>query len=455
MKRLDILNDVDYMFETELSSNEVLQSIFNLINEFIDEYGIQDECDAMWIDCNESTFWTNAPSDYILISWTDELSPEENFPKYLIFEDGNNICILNLEETFGTGIKGLEQWNELQYNEDALSPLEPYIQKISVRNPDECANAVAKLFGNEYGENIQLQDIEDEYSEEVDESVKLDTVESKFETNDLSKSKLVGELMDDPDEDEDEKQFKRRLKKLGYTGQQQGNEQGGGPGGMFGESQIFKGKALRIFEYEYAKKEPQPMDIVEFQGDEAQVQAINPDGTMTLLLHGMTVDGVTKRQVKVLSYADLSTPLQFGKFDRFGNPDFTTNPWDDKVSKFHDLNKVKVGLKVKDKLYNESYAVFNDIVLKNKYVRILNEDMESVELMPLEDVEIVHSDIDEWPYAVIVIDQTDEEPQRKIKVNPVSYCNAKTDDEDVEILMNPSSNSKPTALKKKFIRILT
>lgn len=453
MKRLDILNDVDYIFETESSSNQVLHEVFNLINEFIDEYDIQDECKAIWTNKpeninSEDTFtpedtfsWDNAISDYITLYWDKVL------PKYLIFEDGINICILNLEKTCGSGYAGLSCWQEIEcHDEYPLEPLENYVHKINVNNYNEVGNAIAEIFNGEYDEEIQLVDI--------DESVKLDKVESKFETNDLSKSKLVGELMDDPDEDEEDKQFKRRLKKLGYTGNQQNDNQGG-PGGMFGENQIFKGKALRIFEYAYAKKEPQPMDIVEFQGDEAQVQAINPDGTLTLLLHGMTVDGVTKRQVKVLSYADLSTPLQFGKFDKFGNPDFNTNPWDSKTTKFQDLNKVKVGLKAMDKIYNESYAIFNDILAKNRYVRVLNEDMESIELMPLEDVEVLHSDIDEWPYAVIVIDQLDEEPQRKIKVNPVSYCNAKTDDEDVEILMNPSSNSKPTAIKKKFIRILT
>lgn len=453
MKRLDILNDVDYIFETESSSNQVLHEVFNLINEFIDEYDIQDECKAIWTNKpeninSEDTFtpedtfsWDNAISDYITLYWDKVL------PKYLIFEDGINICILNLEKTCGSGYTGLSCWQEIEcHDEYPLESLENYVHKINVNNYNEVGNAIAEIFNGEYDEEIQLVDI--------DESVKLDKVESKFETNDLSKSKLVGELMDDPDEDEEDKQFKRRLKKLGYTGNQQNDNQGG-PGGIFGENQIFKGKALRIFEYAYAKKEPQPMDIVEFQGDEAQVQAINPDGTLTLLLHGMTVDGVTKRQVKVLSYADLSTPLQFGKFDKFGNPDFNTNPWDSKTTKFQDLNKVKVGLKAMDKIYNESYAIFNDILAKNRYVRILNEDMESIELMPLEDVEVLHSDIDEWPYAVIVIDQSDEEPQRKIKVNPVSYCNAKTDDEDVEILMNPSSNSKPTAIKKKFIRILT
>lgn len=447
MKKLDILNDVDYIFETESSSNQVLHEVFNLINEFIDEYNIQDECKAVWTNKTENinsedTFsWDDAISDYITLYWDKVL------PKYLIFEDGINICILNLETTCGSGYTGLSCWQEIEcHDEYPLESLENYVHKINVNNYNEVGNTIAEIFNKEYDEEIHLVDI--------DESVKLDKVESKFETNDLSKSKLVGELMDDPDEDEEDKQFKRRLKKLGYTGNQQNDNQGG-PGGIFGENQIFKGKALRIFEYAYAKKEPQPMDIVEFQGDEAQVQAINPDGTLTLLLHGMTVDGVTKRQVKVLSYADLSTPLQFGKFDKFGNPDFNTNPWDSKTTKFQDLNKVKVGLKAMDKIYNESYAIFNDILAKNRYVRVLNEDMESIELMPLEDVEVLHSDIDEWPYAVIVIDQSDEEPQRKIKVNPVSYCNAKTDDEDVEILMNPSSNSKPTAIKKKFIRILT
>ena len=446
MNRLDILNDTDYMFETEYSSVDVMQSIYELIYEFIEKYDISDECSAEWVDCNESDFWPDALSDYILVKFDNE-----EFPTYLIYADNFNICLINLKETFGT----IEAWEEfinssgLEFNDI----LDPYTQKENIQNPDGCANMVSTIFEEQYGK-VSLQPIEDEYPEDLDEGVKIDTIDSKLTTNDFTRSKAAGELVDDPEEDEEDKQFKRRLKKLGYNpAAQQEQNQGGG---MFGESYIFKGKGLRIFEYEYAKKEAQPMDFVDFQGKEAQVIAVNPDGTMTLLCQGMTIDGVTKRQIKQISYKDLMTPLQFGKFDRFGNPDFNSDPWDGKSSKHHDLNVTKVNLYTHTGVpYNESYAVFNDIANKNSYVRVLNEDMESIDLMPIETVKVADTIPEEWPFAVIVIDQTDEEPQRKIKVNPVSYCNATSDDEDVEILMNPSANTEPSMLKKKFIRILT
>ena len=461
MNRLDILNDTDYMFETEYSSSEVMESVYNLINEFIDNYGISDECSAEWVDCAESDFWIGAPSDYILVYFEDGIQDLEDkseiLPNYLIFDDGYNMCVLNLKDTFGS----FESWMEFTHNNYAdeevfqISKLNPYMQKESIQDPDACASKIAEIFSNEYGEDISLQDIEHEI---VEEGVKIDTIDSKLTTNNFTRSKTVGELLDDPDEEEDEKRFKRRLKKLGYNPAEQGGqqEQGGGMG-MFGESYIFKGKGLRIFEYEYAKKEAQPMDYVDFQGQEAQVTAVNPDGTYTLLCQGMTIDGVTKRQIKLVSYKDLVTPLQFGKFNKFGNPEFDQDPWDNKSSKFHDLNTTKVTVLTNAGVpYNEAYAAFKDIVSGNEFVRVLNEDMKSFELTPRENVKIVNTDnLEEWPYAVIVIDQSDEEPQRKIKVNPVSYCNAQSDDKDVEVLMNPSSNTKPTMLKKKFIRILT
>ena len=60
----------------------------------------------------------------------------------------------------------------------------------------------------------------------------------------------------------------------------------------------------------------------------------------------------------------------------------------------------------------------------------------------------IQFDYENWPYAVIA--NEDDEPIRKIKVNPVSYINA-DDDDMVEVTVA----DKLTTLPKHSIRILS
>lgn len=471
MDRIKVLNENEYMFKVGVEPGETLQSIFELVLEYGEESGAG--FNVQYVSENEPA--ENYPmlndtginQDYIIIDFHERMYV---YPSYIIWENSDNLYVLDVDEVFGN--PDMDEFDEDYWYDIISSGFEEFeygfgdgVYSEAIQDSDACAEMISNIFSDTYGEPFGLVDY-GEPSGEIDESVELDLIEDKFETNDPSKSKLVGDLFDDPDEDEETKEFKRQLKKYGYS-PQQNQEQGGMGGGMFGESlYIGKGKVLRpLNEYEYVKKTPQPMDIVEFQGEQCQIQAVHPDGTMTLLYRGMTVDGVTKGQVKLLTWADLYTPLQFGKFDKFGNPDFNTNPWDEKSEKFHDLNPrksegkgdqlVKAALMANGKAYNEGYVHFKDYATGSKFVRVLNEDSSKYYRMPIEDVEIKNPvSIEEWPYAVIVIDQIGEDPVRKIKVNPVSYCGAESDDSDVEVIMAPSSNEEPTRLKKKFIRIL-
>lgn len=482
MDRTDILNSAEYMYKIDVDPSEMTNSIEDLLLEFIENYDIEDECAVYCVDCNDNTFWTSAPNDFILVDFNEEwqsykdydeyfheclenISEDVPAPSYIVFCDSNTLYVLNATEF----VNSAEEWHnvvEMESDGDvetAMEIIEPYTVSALIQDLDKCGEIIGDIFAAEYGEAISLTLVNPEEDDDLEESVTIDKIDSKFSTNDLDKSKLVGDLFDDPEEEENKRNFKRKLKKYGGAQPTQDQQGGGMGGGMFGESRslfLDNNKVLRLFEYQYVKKEPQPMDIVEFQGEECQVQHVHPDGTMTLLYKGMTVDGVTKRQVKQVSWANLETPLQFGKFDKNGNPDFEKNPWDERTEKFHDLNKkdnlAKADIIVDGHKFNESYVYFKDYVDNNKYVRVINESTGEHELMPRENVVISPiQDIEEWPFAVIVIDQTEEDPLRKIRVNPVSYCNAKSDDEDVEVLMNPSNNTESSRLKKKFIRVLT
>ena len=92
-----------------------------------------------------------------------------------------------------------------------------------------------------------------------------------------------------------------------------------------------------------------------------------------------------------------------------------------------------------------------DISESKKVVRMINEDNMLTEV-PIEQVEI---DEPEWTWAVIVMsqdDQTgDDEPLRKIKVDPVSFVEADPKNGLVDVLLN----GEKTKMMKKHIRILS
>lgn len=456
MDRKKILNETEYMFEVEVDPSDMLPSLQELAQEFIDNYNLEDESEVSEI-----------------MNFSDNLDPESSYPTsnldldYFTIDDYTVFVIDLAAYTVETNLINQAVYDDgVETTDELLGEIESYCSSAVVQDTEACADLIGDIFSSEYGEAFALSDISDVEDDEANESVKIEKKSSKMTTNDLKRSKLVGDLFDDPDETPEKKKYKRLLKKYGASrGSQQGDNDSagfGGGGNLFGESlYIGHNKALRLYEYEISKKDPQPMDIVIFNGQEAQVQSVEPDGTMTILCQGMTIEGVKKNQVEQISYANLETPLQFGKFDKYGNPAFDKNPWDDKSEKHKDLNKdpqlAKANIVVDGKKtnYNESWVYFKDFADKNKFVRVVNEELEDPILTPIENVDIQAEPVEEWPFAVIVINQVDEEPTRRIRVNPTSFCNALSDDDDVEVILNPSDNDKPTFMKKKFIRVLS
>jgi hypothetical protein len=96
-----------------------------------------------------------------------------------------------------------------------------------------------------------------------------------------------------------------------------------------------------------------------------------------------------------------------------------------------------------------------DVSESVKEVRALNED--TLVRVPIEDVAV---DNEEWPWAVVVMNADDnpnieEEPLRKIRVNPVSYVEANVDDDGAGGLVDIILNGMETKMHKKYIRILS
>ena len=92
-----------------------------------------------------------------------------------------------------------------------------------------------------------------------------------------------------------------------------------------------------------------------------------------------------------------------------------------------------------------------DISESRKVVRMVNEDNLLTEV-PIEQVQV---DEPNWTWAVIVMSQDDmtgdDEPLRKIKVDPVSFVEADPENGLVDVLLN----GEKTKMMKKHIRILS
>ena len=92
-----------------------------------------------------------------------------------------------------------------------------------------------------------------------------------------------------------------------------------------------------------------------------------------------------------------------------------------------------------------------DISESRRVVRMINEDNLLTEV-PIENVKVDEPD---WTWAVIVMDDKDmtgdDEPLRKIKVDPVSFVEADAETGLVDVLLN----GQKTKMMKRHIRILS
>ena len=200
-------------------------------------------------------------------------------------------------------------------------------------------------------------------------------------------------------------------------------------------------------------KDFEPGEQVTWNGNDAQVVSIKDDGkTIVILCQGMTVE-VTKNQIKHASDKNLTAPSEFSKFDK--NKVTPIEPSDNttyKDGKFNDLNKKTINCNIIVDGYrlnmDECKASLKDLLLGKNKIHVINED-NNEDVYPAENVEVLNNpNTDEWPWAVIAT--SDDEPIRKIQVNPKSYVNA-SDDEQVECLVN----GKLSNINKSVLRILS
>ena len=102
-------------------------------------------------------------------------------------------------------------------------------------------------------------------------------------------------------------------------------------------------------------------------------------------------------------------------------------------------------------------VMFNltDISESKKEIRFINESEGVEDTIPIENVEIEY---DQWPWGIVISEESEEtgedEPVRKIKVDPVSYVNADEESEGQDGMVDVLINGELTKMMKKYIKIL-
>lgn len=202
---------------------------------------------------------------------------------------------------------------------------------------------------------------------------------------------------------------------------------------------------------ETLKRDFHPGDEVIYKplGVKAQITDQLSDGTYVLLLSdGTTADGVTKSQIDFADNLALdNTPKQFD----FDKDNLTRNLDVVKGGEHQDLNKrTPVNIVVDGyKLNNESCsALMRDIMSKRETIHVINEAGQE-DLYPRENIEVLPVEAEDWPWAVYTV-ALDDEPDRKIKVDPKSFTEAETEDTEVRCLYN----GKVVGVPKHAIKIL-
>jgi len=202
---------------------------------------------------------------------------------------------------------------------------------------------------------------------------------------------------------------------------------------------------------ETIKRDFHPGDEVIYKPLNTKVQIIDQlgDGTYSLLLSdGTTCDGVTKSQIDFADNLSLdNTPKQFD----FDQDNLTRNLDVAQGAKHQDLNKrIPVNVVVDGyRLNNESCsALLRDIMSKRTTIHVINED--GIEdLYPRENVQVISMEAEKWPWAVYTL-AIDDEPDRKVRVDPKSFTEAESDDDMVRCFYN----EKVVELPKHAIKIM-
>lgn len=348
---------------------------------------------------------------------------------------------------------------------------EPLPTSYNVTYRDDCAFVICSIFssitGKSYDNDLLIDRVVDE-SCKIRKNTKLGT--------DYNKKKSVM-FHDAKYGDAEKKEFKQEIEDkqkidgtVGSLDQAQQQESESGPNIPNVHKMISERFGLNVDALLEARAEDiyyEPLDrvIVKIDGEEmpGRVTAVYDDidgkQVVTVLSMGRTYNVKSKDLKPDLAYlynrlmdtTDEYSDLVFNIDWKTGLPYPLKNDTKDYSKEYQDLNEsylpcdiLSEGFKCN---YDRCYANLRDIAMSSDYIHVVNENG-VLDIWPKDNVYISQEN---WPYAVICKEGDDDnEPVRKIRINPQSYIEA-SDEDMVDCLLN----DEPTQIIKKVIKIIS
>ena len=348
-------------------------------------------------------------------------------------EEFRNILNDFKDEVPGQAIEALK----VGYTDD--TELESY----SVLDQDNCMFVISSIFISLTGDSC---DDEDMYN--ISETAKIRLKNSIDSDNDLNNSKLADEAKYGK---KDENDFKQEI---------EDKQKADGTIGALDQPQeeTYKPELPNAHMLQESKNkdiEFEVRDKIIFDDQIWYVIGVNDTldfgQILTITREGHTLS-VPANSVKA-RMQDLNA-IVIDQFDLDDKTRLNKKPENEKPQKMNDYNDQSIFCNVKfDKSIFESTvdgkafkANLKDILEEADPVRVYIDGTDEEMQIPKADVIICD---DEWPYAVVVGE--DDEPVRKIRVNPTSYIEAQDDTDLVQVIIG----DKHTELPKHAIKILS
>lgn len=218
---------------------------------------------------------------------------------WAFFEFNNNIYSVQ-KDTFLDALDACDSSEEFG---DFLSDNDEVESVKAEASTQELINLLTDVISVETGEQFSFDDSsEQEEDEDMNESIKVRIKKDSDKKDDIVDLTGAESLKDEEAKEgsEEEQKFEEEIKKAKEESEKKEEEEK--PAEETSESDKPELPKIRLKKINEAASPipliPEPNDTVEFKGKRGVVQSVNADGTLTLMVEGMTVD-CSPREVKI------------------------------------------------------------------------------------------------------------------------------------------------------------
>ena len=218
---------------------------------------------------------------------------------WAFFEFNNNIYSVQ-KDTFLDALDACDSSEEFG---DFLSDNDEVESVKAEASTQELINLLTDVISVETGEQFSFDDSsEQEEDEDMNESIKVRIKKDSDKKDDIVDLTGAESLKDEEAKEgsEEEQKFEEEIKKAKEESEKKEEEEK--PAEETSESDKPELPKIRLKKINEAASPipliPEPNDTVEFKGKRGVVQSVNADGTLTLMVEGMTID-CSPREVKI------------------------------------------------------------------------------------------------------------------------------------------------------------